>query len=84
MIKGIVFDMDHTLFDRYGTVTAISSKFCEHFKGRLAKDITPEIFTQKLTAADKKYVYSGWEQVFAELIRTGVFGATLSSSCAVI
>ena len=32
MIKAVVFDMDHTLFDRYATIRAVMPAFCEAFE----------------------------------------------------
>ena len=42
MIKAAVFDLDHTLFDRYGTIKAISPDIIKGFD--MADGVTAEIF----------------------------------------
>ena len=69
MIKAAVFDLDHTLFDRYGTLAKILPKFCEHFE--MGVDI--EKATELMIDADKKYVHSGWENIHSTLVEQGFF-----------
>lgn len=71
MIKGIVFDLDHTLFDRYATLTKIAPYFCSYFD--VAEGMTPEVFAPIWIEADKNYVCFGWDEVIAALDRAGVF-----------
>ncbi len=71
MIKAIVFDLDHTLFDRYETLRAVVPSFRHHFK--INKCITDEFFTEQLIWADKNYVHHGWEKIFAHLIKCNIF-----------
>ncbi len=73
MIKGIVFDMDHTLFDRYGTIAAVSEDFFKHFAHCVSNKYTPKTFAELLTRVDKLYAYISWERIFAELVANGVF-----------
>lgn len=71
LIKAIVFDLDHTLFDRYETLRAVVPSFRQKFK--INKCITDEFFTEQLIWADKNFVHHGWEEIFAHLIKCNVF-----------
>lgn len=71
MYQGIVFDLDHTLFDRYATLTKIAPYFCSYFD--VSQDMTPEKFAPIWIEADKNFVCFGWEEVVAALDRAGVF-----------
>ncbi len=73
MIKGIVFDMDHTLFDRYGTIATVSPDFYRHFADRVSDKYNPESFAKLLTSTDKRLAYIGWKEIFEELVESGVF-----------
>lgn len=70
-IKGIVFDLDHTLFDRYATLTAIAPAFCQRFD--MASGMTPERFAPIWCDADKAYVHLGWGRLLEEMTKQGVF-----------
>lgn len=74
MIKGVVFDLDHTLFDRYATLSAIAPSFCEHFDVA----VTAEEFAKKLCFADKQFVHTGWRHIHEYLINEGVFNTVPS------
>ena len=71
MIRGAVFDVDHTLFDRYATLCKILPEARERFA--LAEGVTDAQLTSAWIAADKKYVHFGWKRMFGELAKTGVF-----------
>lgn len=71
MIRGVVFDLDHTLFDRYATLRAILPEARSRFS--LAEGITDEKLTEAWIAADRRYVHFGWPKMFGELAKTGVF-----------
>lgn len=71
MIKGAVFDLDHTLFDRYGTIKAIIGDFCSHFE--LGDGITLEKAAELMIAGDKKYNHRGWRETLNYLISEGMF-----------
>lgn len=59
MIKGVVFDLDHTLFDRYGTLTECAPLYYEKFKDYLAPGLEIEDVVTTLIYADKEYIYMG-------------------------
>lgn len=69
MLKGVVFDLDHTLFDRYATLTAIMPSFCEHFDVA----VTAEKLSELLCFADKQFVHTGWRKIHEYLADNGAF-----------
>ena len=71
MIKAAVFDLDHTLFDRYGTIKAIAPDIIAGFD--IADGITAEIFTEELSYADKQFVHKGWRNIHAYLVNKKMF-----------
>lgn len=71
MIKAVVFDLDHTLFDRYETIRAVVPSFREKFS--INEAVTDEFFAQELIWADKHYVHHGWNEIFAHLVKCGIF-----------
>ncbi len=71
MIKGAVFDLDHTLFDRYATLRKITPDFCKHFD--MADGMTVEKAGDMLEYADRHFVHIDWQNVFAYLKENGMF-----------
>lgn len=71
MIKSVVFDLDHTLFDRYETLRLVVPMFRERFK--INPNITDEYFWEELSWADKNYVHRGWKEIYAHLIECNIF-----------
>ena len=71
MIKAAVFDLDHTLFDRYGTIKKIAPAIVASFD--VCDDVTAEIFAEKLSYADKQFVHKGWRNIHAYLVENNVF-----------
>ncbi len=71
MIKAVVFDMDHTLFDRYATIRAVMPAFCEAFDVALPVDEAADL----LCKYDKKLNIFGWPVVFNKLKSKGMFNA---------
>lgn len=71
MIKAAVFDLDHTLFDRYGTIKAIVPMFRNGLK--IAEGITDDFINENLSWADKQFVHRGWQEIYAHLCNVGVF-----------
>ena len=71
MIKAAVFDLDHTLFDRYETLKKIVPFFKDRFK--IAEGITDEFIYENLSWADKNFVHIGWTKIFAHLCSKGIF-----------
>lgn len=71
MIRAAVFDLDHTLFDRYKTLACVVPMFREHFE--ISQGITDEYFLKEFIWADKQYVHRGWEEILAHLVSCGIF-----------
>lgn len=71
MIKAVVFDLDHTLFDRQGTLRAVAKYFRDRFD--MKPQISDEEFTDRWIYADDTFVYSGWQYIYENLIENGVF-----------
>lgn len=62
MIKAVVFDLDHTLFDRYATFKEmiLNTPYSElPFKESLSKEQIIDL----MIYADKHYIYYGWDRV---------------------
>ena len=70
-VQGVVFDLDHTLFDRYETLRAIAPYFCSYFD--VASGMNAETLARIWIEADKACVHLGWAQVIDYLAQHGVF-----------
>lgn len=71
MIKAVVFDLDHTLFDRYGTIKKIIDEvpFPElPFKDTLSRG---EIF-EAIKYAEKEFIYLSFGQVIEYFQKNGM------------
>ena len=72
-IKAIVFDLDHTLYDRHATLAAIAPHLRERFS------VNPALSDAELAGlwiyADDHFVYDGWYYVFSYLVENGMFSA---------
>ena len=71
MIKAAVFDLDHTLFDRYGTIKKITPDIIAGFD--ISDGITAEIFAEELSFADKQFVHKGWQKIHEYLVNKNIF-----------
>lgn len=71
MIKAVVFDLDHTLFDRYATIKKLVPQLRKHFD--LNDGITDEFFIQELSFGDKHFVHKGWLGIYNHLVSKGIF-----------
>lgn len=72
MIKGVVFDLDHTLFDRYATMRECAPYFFEKAGDILPDGISRDDFFLALCDSDRSHVMYGWPAVFASLCKKGV------------
>lgn len=73
MIKAVVFDLDHTLFDRHGTLRAVTPALRRSFPTNPA--LTDDEIAALWCYADDRYVYDGWSYILAYLSQNGVFTA---------
>jgi len=71
VIKAVVFDLDHTLFDRYGTINEIAPEICKELV--LNDGVTVEDFARELCYADKQFVHKGWRLIHAYLSEKQLF-----------
>ena len=63
MIKGVIFDLDHTLFDRYATITSTIGYFYEKLKDYMAPGLGIEDLLVNIIYADKNHISYGWKRV---------------------
>ncbi len=71
MIKAVVFDLDHTLFDRHGTLRAVTPALRRRFPTNPA--LTDDRIADLWCYADDRYVYDGWSYILEYLTQNGVF-----------
>ena len=70
MIKAIIFDLDHTLFDRYKTFEQIVDN---HFHETMFKpDTAPEVAKKEWEFADKNFIHFSLGKVFEHLKEKGI------------
>ncbi len=72
-IKGIVFDLDHTLFDRYATFDALQDIFYEALKQYLSENVTPRDICIAIKDGDKNHLYEGWDSIARYVFSLGYF-----------
>ena len=70
-IKAVVFDLDHTLFDRHGTLREVAKEFRHSF--RVNENLSDEEIAKLWIYADDHFVYDGWKYIFSYLVENGVF-----------
>ncbi len=71
MIKAAVFDLDHTLFDRYKTLGKVAPMFREKYE--ITDGITDEFIAENIITADKNFVHHGWREIYEHLVKCNVF-----------
>ena len=71
MIKAVVFDLDHTLFDRHATLLACVPLMRERFS--ISEGVSDEEFAREWIYADDHFVYDGWKYIYAYLCEKGLF-----------
>ncbi len=71
MIKAVIFDLDHTLFDRHGTLKSLVPRLREEFS--VNDEISDGEIGELWCYADDHFVYFGWEHIHGYLAEKGVF-----------
>ena len=72
MFRAIVFDLDHTLFDRYATIRASFTAFYEHYRDKIPQDLSYGDFVEKLIEIEKYHIYYDWVAVVKECANAGI------------
>ncbi len=70
MLKAIIFDLDHTLFDRYATFEKIVVS--QESSALFAPNVSKEAIKAEWEFADRKYVHTGWEYIYGHLKEKGL------------
>lgn len=72
MIRGVVFDLDHTLFDRYATIRSTFPDLYAHFRDKIPEELSAEEFIERLIPIEKKYIHHGWYKVLEVCVEEGI------------
>lgn len=72
MIKGVVFDLDHTLYDRDASSRAAMSRFFDEHPEYIVPGVSREQACEAIVAAEHKYIYGGWKALDERLREQGV------------
>ena len=73
MIRGVVFDLDHTLFDRYGTLRAVLPEMYRRMRESIPENLSQENFIEGLKKLEKQHIYHGWGYTGEKLCEAGIF-----------
>lgn len=68
MIKAVIFDLDHTLFDRYATLRLAAKKIRE--KLPVSDSLSDEETAEIMINADKKFIHFGWDAVERHIVQS--------------
>lgn len=72
-IKAVAFDLDHTLYDRYGTLRSIAYLLKQRYAERLNPALSAAQLGEMLVEMDKAHIYEGWPIMFEKLVAQGMF-----------
>ena len=74
MIKAVIFDFDHTLYDRDASYTKMFLPLCEELAEYINRDISAPELLRRMKKADKDGAYPhGWPDVYTCKVAAGVF-----------
>ena len=74
MIKAVIFDFDHTLYDRDATFAACTADFMRIAADYLRPELTAEALTAAICRSDREGVYNGaWKRSAALLAEYGIY-----------
>ncbi|MBQ6848043.1 MAG: HAD family hydrolase [Clostridia bacterium] len=73
MIKGVVFDLDHTLFDRYATLRVVLPELYKRLRNKIPDNLSEKDFIEAFIEGEKKYFYYGWIYTVERLAEKGIF-----------
>ena len=72
MIRGVVFDLDPTLFDRYGTLEKVLPRFCALYRDNIPAGLSVESFIERFILLEKKYIHLGWNKLLQACVEDGI------------
>ncbi|MBR4443009.1 MAG: HAD family hydrolase [Clostridia bacterium] len=72
MIKGVVFDLDHTLYDRDASSRAAMSRFFDEYPEYVVPGVSRAQAQEAVVGAEHACIYGGWRAVAARLRDTGI------------
>ena len=74
MIKAVIFDFDHTLYDRDASYTKMLAPFKEELAEYINRELDDDELLRRMKQADKDGAYPvGWPDVYQEKIKKQVF-----------
>lgn len=74
MIKAVIFDFDHTLYDRDASYAKMAVPFAADLSDYINHGLTDDELLARMQQADKDGAYPlGWPDVYKEKIKKGVF-----------
>ena len=77
MIRAVVFDLDHTLYDRYATI-ALAPNFVRE-RVTVREGVTDEELVAVWSECDRRFMHHGLDRLYTELINSGLFAEPLPS-----
>ena len=72
-IKGVVFDLDHTLFDRYETLKLVCHDFYTQKREWFSENISENEAAKIMIEADGRNIIKGWDKVLDFWQEKGLF-----------
>lgn len=75
MIRGVVFDLDHTLFDRYSTLRKVLPIFYTHYRSDIPGELSSEEFIERFILLEKRYIHFGWRKLMRACAEDGIFSS---------
>ena len=74
MIKAVIFDFDHTLYDRNASYDKMIAPFAEEMAEYINQELSLEELGKRMKQADHDGAYpKGWPDVYACKVRAGIF-----------
>ena len=78
MIKGVIFDLDHTLFDRYATFRATLDNLYDNIRDQIPETVSLEEFAEGVIASEQKYIYHSFDLIAEDVFKKGLLLEKLS------
>ena len=72
MFRGVVFDLDHTLFDRYETIRKTLHVFYNKYRDKIPPSIDQGGFIERFIEIEKKYIHHDWHRILTECAKNNI------------